>query len=73
MNENPDKIIVESDLLPEVLLKVIEAKKLLETTDMSISEIAHMCGYIERNYFTNNFIKRYKISPALYRSKNRRK
>ncbi len=53
--------------------RMIEAKKLLETTDMNISEIANMCGYIERNYFTNNFKKRYKISPASYRNsiKNR--
>ena len=29
MNENPEKIVVDSDLIPEVLLKVIEAKKLL--------------------------------------------
>jgi AraC-like DNA-binding protein len=48
--------------------RMIEAKKLLETTNMSISEIANMCGYIERNYFTNNFTKRYNIAPALYRN-----
>ncbi|MBQ9789084.1 MAG: helix-turn-helix transcriptional regulator [Lentisphaeria bacterium] len=53
--------------------RMIEAKKLLETTDMTISEISNMCGYRERNYFTNNFIKRYKISPVQYRNKNRRK
>ena len=29
MNEHPEKIVVDSDLIPEVLLKVIEAKKLL--------------------------------------------
>ena len=26
MSENPEKIVVDSDLIPEVLLKVIEAK-----------------------------------------------
>ena len=48
--------------------RMIEAKKLLETTNIAISEIAAMCGFLERNYFTNSFIKRYQISPALFRN-----
>ena len=51
MNENPEKIVVDSDLIPEVLLKVIEAKKLLsQGKAKNSSEAARMAG-ISRSAF----------------------
>lgn len=44
-----------------------EAKKLLTATDIPIVDIAGLCGYAERNYFTNSFRKKYKIPPQTYR------
>ena len=37
MNENPEKIVVDSDLIPEVLLKVIEANKTVVTINPIVS------------------------------------
>jgi two-component system response regulator YesN len=50
--------------------KVVEAKRLLQETENSISEIAELVGYSERNL--NRIFQRYvKLSPGNYRAKYR--
>ncbi len=43
------------------------AKQLLETTDLSVGEIADRCGFAHANYFATAFSKRFGISPSDYR------
>ena len=58
MNENPEKIVVDSDLIPEVLLKVIEAKKLLsQGKAKNSSEAARMAGIPYKELSGNIAIK----------------
>ncbi len=44
------------------------ARKLLETTDLSISEIADSAGLANIQYFSARFRKTYGISPSAYRA-----
>ncbi len=44
-----------------------KAKKLLKTTDFSISEIAHSIGFSDYNYFSRVYKKTYGKSPKYYR------
>lgn len=48
-----------------------KAASLLEKTDMSILDIMHAVGYENSSYFYNEFRKRYSLTPAEYRNKNR--
>jgi AraC-like DNA-binding protein len=43
------------------------AKKLLKTTDLSITEISHSVGFSDYNYFSKVFKKIYGRSPKSYR------
>ncbi len=43
------------------------AKKLLKTTDLAISEIAHQVGFPDYNYFSRVYKKSYGKSPKHYR------
>lgn len=47
--------------------KLIEAKNLLASTDMSVSEIGFDLGYNEKSYFTNVFKKRTGQTPTAFR------
>lgn len=68
MNENPVRIIVDADLLPEVLLKVIEAKKMLSHGKAkNSSEAARLAG-ISRSAFY-----KYKDGVAVYNDESRDK
>ncbi|SKA75383.1 transcriptional regulator, AraC family [Caloramator quimbayensis] len=44
------------------------AKKLLETTDLTVAEIAERVGFSNNNYFYTAFKKFYGVSPNQYRS-----
>lgn len=62
------KIIVEADLLPEVLLKVIEAKKLLsQGKAKNSSEAARMAGISRSAYY------KYKDGVAVYDEEQERR
>ncbi len=68
MNENPVRIIVDANLLPEVLLKVIEAKKLLsQGKAKNSSEAARLAG-ISRSAFY-----KYKDGVSVYNDETREK
>ncbi len=68
MNENNDKMIVDADLLPEVLIKVMDAKKLLsQGKAKNASEAARMAG-ISRSAFY-----KYKDGVSVYADESRDK
>ncbi|MNP87470.1 HTH-type transcriptional activator Btr [compost metagenome] len=48
-----------------------EAKCLLTKTDMKVSEIAHVLGYQNANYFTILFTKTMGESPTQYKKNER--
>jgi len=48
-------------------LRIESAKKLLETTDYPVSEIAYQSGYRDYNYFIKVFKKETGETPAHYR------
>ena len=50
-----------------ILFRLTEAKKLLLTTDLSISQISEAVGYENVNNFLRIFKKREKITPLQYR------
>lgn len=51
-------------------LRMAQAKKLLETSDISINTIAQICGFSNINYFPTVFKKSTGITPTEYRSLN---
>lgn len=54
-----------SELLVEK--KLLKAVKLLENTDLSISQIVEMVGYDNNSYFYRIFNKKYNVTPKMYR------
>jgi YesN/AraC family two-component response regulator len=50
---------------------LIEAKKLLVTTDKSVSEIGFELGYNEKSYFTSVFKKKAGQTPTEFREEMR--
>ncbi len=48
-------------------LRIEKAKRLLNTTDLPISEIAYLVGYTDYNYFIRVFKKQEKLSPLKYK------
>lgn len=50
------------------ILRLEEAKKLLETTGLMIREISDRCGFSDPAYFTNSFRKEFGTSPAAFRT-----
>jgi len=49
-----------------ITTRINAAEKLLQTTDMSVSEIAEACGFSSSNYFGNVFKRVMGVSPANY-------
>ncbi len=52
-----------------VARRIGEAQNLLNSTSMSVSEIAEAVGYSDKNYFTRTFKKRVGLSPLEYRNR----
>ena len=58
---------------PQQLIKeriLLEAKRLLHFSDLSIKEIALQLGFADSSYFTRFFKKNTKANPSSYRIKN---
>ena len=53
-------------------LKLTKAKKLLVTTDDSITDIAYACGFSSASYFAERFSKSEGMLPLQYRNLNRK-
>jgi len=49
-------------------LKLTEAKRLLQTTDMTLDDIAWHLGFSNGNYFSKVFKKNCRMSPSEYRN-----
>lgn len=47
--------------------RLLEAKRLLEYTRLSISEIAHRSGFREPSFFSRTFSRAFGVSPKSYR------
>ena len=48
--------------------KIAEAKKMLRSTSLSISDIARRCGFSSANYFKNVFVRTVGESPRTWRN-----
>jgi transcriptional regulator GlxA family with amidase domain len=48
-------------------LRLEEARQLLETTDLNVSEICYRIGLSSRSYFSKQFKEKYGRSPTKYR------
>ena len=57
-----------SDYLNELRIK--EAVKLLETTELRVYAIAEKVGFHNADYFINKFVQLKGITPHQYRIKN---
>ena len=51
--------------------RIEKAKKLLETSDLNVTEITYAIGISSRSYFSKIFKKRYGITPKAYLDKSR--
>lgn len=52
-------------------VRIEKSKQLLKTTQLSISEIASLCGFEEQSYFSRVFRKQTGVSPKAYRDNPR--
>ena len=50
-------------------IRLLAAKKLLETTDMNISEVAYECGFKEPSWFSKVFKEEFGVAPSSYKTK----
>ena len=50
--------------------RLTKAKELLQSTDMSVSEISQKVGFSDYNYFLKSFKKHYGVSTKIIRKKN---
>ncbi len=62
---------VEGKTLTEWILQVrlTRSQSLLDTTSMTITEVADACGFNDSNYFSRAFKARYGVSPKGYRGR----
>jgi len=54
-------------------LKMIEAKRLLETSPLTIKQIIFRLGIKDKSHFERDFKKKYGLTPARYRVASLRK
>lgn len=52
-------------------IRLSQAKKLLETTDLAVTEVALSCGFQNVSYFIRSFKSSYGVSPLKYRTRFR--
>jgi AraC-like DNA-binding protein len=52
------------------IIRLQKAKELLETTDMTVSEVVFKTGFQTLSHFTNIFQKQYGILPSVFRRGN---
>lgn len=62
-------------LTPKQLImrfRLDEGLRLLTTTTMAVTDVAHACGYYDQSAFSRHFRRVVGSSPAAYRAENRR-
>jgi len=52
-------------------LRVADAERALQSTERTISEIAHTTGFCDQSHFTREFRRRNGVTPATYRRMHR--
>lgn len=52
-------------------MRMDHAKKLLQSTEKPIKEIAYVCGFAQSTTFTRAFTRKYKVAPSQYRQSQR--
>ena len=55
-----------------ILVRMESAKKLLSESNLSVTEIARLCGYDNISGFSRDFRKRADITPLSYRERTQR-
>ena len=53
-----------------LLYRIEKAKEFLRTTNKSVKEISHMCGFKDSNYFSTSFKKHTGYTPKSFRTKS---
>ena len=48
-------------------MRLQKAKELLETTDLTVSEVAFKTGFRTASHFTKVFLQQYDVLPSLFR------
>jgi signal transduction histidine kinase/ligand-binding sensor domain-containing protein/DNA-binding response OmpR family regulator len=69
------KILALTDRTPIEFIRVIRLKRaahLLETSQLSVSEVAYQVGFNNPRYFSKYFSKEYEMVPSEYIEKNRK-
>lgn len=51
-------------------IRISNACRFIESTDMSISQIGYAVGYLDNNYFTKVFKKKMNVTPREYRERS---
>ena len=72
MEDKSKYFVVKQKAVPEVLLKVVEAKKLLEEGELKIYEVSLAVGYQSSQYFSQIFYKMTGTYPTNWQRDNRR-
>jgi len=60
--------IGESPIVYLLKLRIKKATILLDSTNLSVAEIAFQCGFTDSNYFSHQFRKFWGFSPSAYRN-----
>ncbi|QIA07661.1 two-component regulator propeller domain-containing protein [Draconibacterium halophilum] len=69
------KLLALTDRTPIEFIRVIRLKRaahLLETSQLSVSEVAYQVGFNNPRYFSKYFSKEYEMLPSEYIEKNRK-
>ena len=66
MAQQPKYYLVEATALPEIFLKVAEAKRLISEGKYRYTEIAEMLGFGSIHYFSRTFKLHTNMTPSGY-------
>ena len=69
------KLLALTDRTPIEFIRIIRLKRaahLLETSQLSVSEVAYQVGFNNPRYFSKYFAKEYEMLPSEYIEKNRK-
>ena len=62
--------VLKEKAVPEVLLKVMEAKRLIDEEKLNFTEISEKLNFSSPYYFTKVFKKSVGLSPSEYKKKD---
>ena len=66
-----NKIKTKTGLSTSIFIRSIrleKAKKLLEQTELNVSEVAYEVGFKDPSYFSRLFLEKYNLTPSKYRT-----